>query len=464
MCPMCLATVPVIHLASMPDMSWARRARGGAGTGAGALDIGPVFRYPDACDVVACCLKGMWMRLVLLDGFRGFFLIFMMIVHTNMEFGVAVGKLNHHSFGWVEDAQGFVFISGFVVGLVYGGRLLRRGLAACRTAVFSRIRTIYSHQAALIVIFTAAALVWPHAREAGQYLRFYTDAPLLNPLASLLLVSGSMHMGILAMYIWFMLLTPWALKLVHTGRGWYLIFLSVAAWLLAQTGLSQHLTAQLELALAQQGHPVKLGIFFNLLAWQVIYFSGLYLGYLAAAGRLDLGFLRDPHWFDIFKVGLALAIVLGVFDRIVFNELFGLAFSAQVLDIHERRDFTSLYMLAFALDLFLVTWLLVAGRDSGSRAVAALAGWVDWIFTRPALVFLGQHSLHVFSAHILAVYVINMAMHGREVDTLTASVIVLLSPLPLYLAAWLHQLSQERAKRRTAPSPAGAGPALRPKD
>lgn len=79
----------------------------------------------------------------------------MMIVHVNMQFDAVIGKLNHHYLGWVEDAQGFVFISGFVVGLVYGARLIRRGYDACRSSIFSRIKTIYSHQAGLILIFLA---------------------------------------------------------------------------------------------------------------------------------------------------------------------------------------------------------------------------------------------------------------------------------------------------------------------
>ncbi|MEO1294186.1 MAG: OpgC domain-containing protein, partial [Pseudomonadota bacterium] len=55
------------------------------------------------------------MRLPIIDGFRGFFLLFMMVIHTNDEVNSIIGKLNHHYFGWVENAQGFTFISGLVV-------------------------------------------------------------------------------------------------------------------------------------------------------------------------------------------------------------------------------------------------------------------------------------------------------------------------------------------------------------
>lgn len=388
------------------------------------------------------------MRLTILDGFRGFFLIFMMIIHTNMEFGAVIGKLNHHYLGWVEDAQGFVFISGFVVGLVYGARLIRRGAESCRIAVMKRVRTIYSHQAGLVLIFTLVALSWSGA--SATLLSFYTDNPVLAPLASLGLLSGSRNMGILPMYIWFMLCTPLALRQIHAGRGVAVLMAMGCAWLISQTGVSQHIWAMMEDRLAAAGHPLPLGIFFNLLGWQVVFFSGLYLGYLQAAGRLDLSFLRGPGWAQAALVAFATVVFLAMLDRLVMDHWFGRDFSKWFLATHERRDFTSLYVLAFALDLFLVTWLLVAGRDCGVRIVGALARLVEWIFTRPVLVFLGQHSLHVFSAHILLTYILSIAMQDRHVGTLEANLIVLLSPLPLYLAAWGHKLSVDMTNRRVA--------------
>ena len=71
------------------------------------------------------------MRLAILDGFRGFFLLFMMIAHANAYLGAPLGKFNHHYFGWVEDAQGFVFISGLVVALVYARRCCARARPRC---------------------------------------------------------------------------------------------------------------------------------------------------------------------------------------------------------------------------------------------------------------------------------------------------------------------------------------------
>lgn len=58
------------------------------------------------------------MRIQLIDGLRGYFLI-MMMTHLNMV-QPWLSAFSHHRLGFVEDAQGLVFLSGFVIALVYG--------------------------------------------------------------------------------------------------------------------------------------------------------------------------------------------------------------------------------------------------------------------------------------------------------------------------------------------------------
>ena len=70
-------------------------------------------------------------RVALLDGLRGYFLVFMLVTHL---FGgeYALVKVNHAELGFVQDAQGFVFLSGLLVGALYGRRMDRNGFVADR--------------------------------------------------------------------------------------------------------------------------------------------------------------------------------------------------------------------------------------------------------------------------------------------------------------------------------------------
>ncbi len=402
------------------------------------------------------------MRYAILDGFRGFFLLFMGIIHANEIFHGILGKLNHHYFGWVEDAQGFVFISGFVVGLVYGGRYLKKNYGSMFRAVYRRVRTIYSHQAGLILIFLAAALLIGSVGGNLGLLRQYWNAPFEFTVASLLLMANSLHMGILPMYIWYMLITPFVLAGLRHGYGPLILGVAILAWFFAQTGLMETGTGALEDALAARGHPVNLGIFFNILGWQVLFFGGLWLGFKQAAGTLDLSFLKDRAYFWLFLVGMAAMIGFGLLDRVVYDRWISPEFSTAFLEQTNRPNFSVIYPITFALDLFLVTWLLVAGPTCGVRIIALLAALVEWIFTRRFLVFLGQHSLHVFSFHILLVYVLAALFLGRDLPALVDNLMLIGVGLSLYLPAWVHarMLARDKARAQaaraaTTPTPAG---------
>jgi len=56
----------------------------------------------------------------LLDGLRGYFLLFMLLNHLWFEGGNPIALVNHNQLGFVEDAQGVILISGLIVGLYYG--------------------------------------------------------------------------------------------------------------------------------------------------------------------------------------------------------------------------------------------------------------------------------------------------------------------------------------------------------
>lgn len=380
------------------------------------------------------------MRLTLLDGFRGYFLLFMMIAHTNALVQAPIGRLTHHTIGWVEDAQGFVFLSGLVVGLVYSGRMVRRGFKAMRQSLMQRVRKIYAYQATIILFLLALSIALtlvPFATPPWM-LQQYVDDPIAFTLLSLTLVTGAIHLGILPMYIFFMLVTPLLLRLFAAGQWPLVLMTSVLLWLLAQTGLPDLAQWPFEEALRQLGRDLNIGIYFNVFGWQVLYVSGLYAGWLLATERLDLDWFRDPKIVPAVKVGFIGFLGLAVFSLAVEFRWLGDDFSAMTWRIADRGNFAPLYAVAFFLDLFLVVWLLVAGRNCGNVWVERASALLEWLMTRPALTFLGRHSLQVFVAHVLAVYLLVSWLDGREIGTMAANLIVLLCPLPLYAAAWFH--------------------------
>lgn len=390
------------------------------------------------------------MRYPIIDGFRGFFLIFMMVVHLNLELDTILGKLNHHYLGWVEDAQGFVFISGFVVGLVYTGIMLRRSEMAMHGAIWARIRTIWSHQAGLILLFLLAALSLHVLDVPASILAQYNAEPIAFTTVSLMLVAASKHMGILPMYIWFMMITPLVLRAFASGYAMAVLVSSALLWMFAQTGLLDLVTIHVQQLLAGIGHPIKFGIFFNVFGWQVLFFGGLWLGFLTAQGKLNLSVLKEKSWTIVAIIAAIGVVAFALLDRIVYWELVSNKFSSDFLAKSSRQDFSPVHLINFGFDLFLVTWLLVAGRDSGIRLFSWMSNMLRWIFTRPALVFLGQHSLHVFSFHILVVYAAAVVFDAGPPAELTGSILLILGVGSLWLPAYLNARKQAAKRARPA--------------
>lgn len=391
------------------------------------------------------------MRLTIVDGFRGIFLVFMMVIHANEILKTTFGKLNHHYFGWVEDAQGFVFMSGLVVGLVYGGRYLRRGYEIMHKAIWARIRTIYSHQIFLILLFLTISLVLlQFGQTPPNALNPYAKEPVLFTLLSSVLVTGSVHMGILPMYIFFLMLTPFALYLLNAQRYIIYVALILAAWAFAQTRVLDELVALLEQQIASTGHRIGLGLFFNVFGWGCLYFGGLFIGFLMASERLNLEFLKRDEMRNVFFLCLGLFFFYGIYDRIVFDDWFGTAFSEMIKAEADRGNFSTIYPVTFLVDLALFVWLLGPGLSDRNAMIRGTAQFVKRVITLRPLVFLGQHSLHVFSAHILIVYLLYAIFPDGPPNQFVGTLVILLCVYGLYIAAWLHAKSVERQKAAKA--------------
>ena len=392
------------------------------------------------------------MRLTVLDGFRGFFLVFMMVHHLNAFLGTTLGKLNHHRIGFVEDAQGFVFISGLVVGLVYGKGFLRKGAAVMQHRVFARMRTIYSHQIGLALILLTAAFLLAALGVRTDFLDPYLNEPILLPLTTALLVSGSMHMGILAMYIWFMAVTPFVLRAFRAGHIPEVMIGSALLWVIAQSGVGGYLIGGLNDFAAARGHDLHFGIYFDLFGWQVLFFGGLLIGWLLANDALDLSWLKARRWETVAVMVFAAFVLFAVLDRAAPPDASASAFAADIWSTTNRERFTWAYLANFAVDLYLVVWLLTAGPSHRLAPIRILAA-VGWrIFTWRPLVFLGQHSLHVFSWHILAVYAMGVLVDVVQPGSLARVGLLLLGVASLYIPASFHQrqVERERATREAA--------------
>ncbi len=394
-------------------------------------------------------------RVPLLDGLRGYFLLFMLLTHL---FGGAhpLVRVNHAELGFVQDAQGFVFLSGLLVGSLYGRRMTRSGFAGPARQMWLRAAELYLWTIGLMLVVLVLRNILPGAEAIwGPWLGLLpTEEPPVLLAAATMLYQPTFF-DILPQYILYLAAAPVLLWLCLTGRAVAVLVGSALLWISIQLGLHLGLAELINGVLGRWQDGLTLRAAFNPLAWQVLFFSALVLGALWSKGDIDVGRILDPA-----RPGPA--IVAGIVVAFFAAWRLGFTFEAvpRVMMLRfwifeNRTEFSLVFLVNFVALAYLVAWVLVAGRSSASRTVRTASALLNGLFTLPFLRLLGRHSLHVYAWHVLIVYLAawfdgHFGPYGGVGRSLIALACVALLPLPAVLSEWRAR----RRRREAVPIPA----------
>ncbi|GAA4334699.1 hypothetical protein GCM10023144_27210 [Pigmentiphaga soli] len=320
-----------------------------------------------------------------LDALRGLMLVLMTSSHLPTWFAMPASE----PFGFVSAAEGFVFLSAYMAGMVYTQRALRQGVPAMRRAFLRRAMVLYACQAAsLLFLFTViAALGFTfHQSAAPRLMWFYLQEPVTALWASLLLIYNPPLLDILPVYVIFMLLSPWVLGYA-LQRGWTLMLgLSVAMWIGAQFGMARALYDLLTAATGLSVPFSETGAF-ETYAWQLLWMAGLWLG--ARHARTPAAERRPPPP-GLTAAAFGIAAVLLVWRHVTGHQPF--AGDNPLNWLSDKWLLGPLRLLDFAA---LVIVLMYVGRRLPARLPRPR--FLRWLQT------LGSASLPVFCAHLVLV-------------------------------------------------------------
>ena len=279
---------------------------------------------------------------------------------------------------FVSAAEGFIFISGLVVGMVYGEIAIKQGLKTAQIKAFQRALTLYKLTVVLTLLF-AAVSIFGHFGWASD-LQF-SDLPTF--ILNVITLHETMFLTDIPMIYTFLMLTaPLALWLLVKGQTKLLMLSSSGLWLATHLFPDQiHLPWRI----------VNSGTF-DLAAWQVLFFVAMALGYHRDAVAQKLS--RIPRWPYFVLSSLLLLFLV----RMYLNDAAWLA-----------RLVPNLDMNVFLTDFFQKT-TLAPGRLIASIIVfqfAYLAVTLLWkpihkIFGR-LLLPLGQNALYSYTMHIAVI-------------------------------------------------------------
>jgi len=321
-----------------------------------------------------------------LDWLRGMMLVLMTITHLPTWFSAHAGQ----PFGFVSAAEGFVFLSAYLVGSVYARTARERGFARMRSALWSRTLKVYAAHIALLLF-----LLWllvPIALARGAHAitdlaSFYVLHPHVALVSGVVLAYNPPLLDILPMYVLFLAITPFFLE--HgLRRGWgALLTLGAALWLFAQYGGGRHVYESVA-RLVDWPVPYSQTGAFSFLAWQLLWLIGVRAGALAQAPRVEGAQPRPAPGKPMARYGLWVAALLAAFffawRHVVGQVPFGTDAALNML--FDKWHLGPLRLLNFAV----LAVIVVHGRR-------VLATWAE----RSSIATLGRASLTVFSVHLL---------------------------------------------------------------
>ena len=260
------------------------------------------------------------------------------------------------------------------------------------------------------------------------------DAPWQDAVLGLLLIDGPSFVDILPMYICLMILTPWILRALYAEQWALVIVASLAVWMLGQSGMQPIFGSRLvEATGVTEDGGLDFSLHFNRLSWQLIFVAGLVAGVLYQQERLPLDRLREAQFRVIFHIALATVILFFAIRMMVIQDVIDWSDSMLLTSGLDRTQFSVLRVANFAAQAYVVLYLIAAAGWEDRGAAGRVGRLLDRVLRLPPLVFLGQHSLQVYTLHVILIYVVAIFVLGDEVGRGAAALILMACWALLYV-------------------------------
>lgn len=359
-------------------------------------------------------------RDISLDVLRGIMLIIMATDH----FGEPIEQYTWEMFGFVSAAEGFVFLSGILVGVVYS-RYLTKDAVVMEKRIWHRAGTIYAYH---LLTFFAVWLFTVISANSGAYWKSYAvdiiDQPIISTVSGLFLFYLPPMLDILPLYVVLLLLAPFSLRLFQKNKAWLVLLISAVIWLLAQYDIHKFLLDQLP-----NDWLINRGAF-DPFGWQLIFVLGTFLGFQRYQNGYQTKTINKPLLF--------LAISTVVFLFLLRHGIVQTGWLEQYKHT-DRESIAWLRLINFLAVVYVIKGIIVAQQIYGILNLFKSAG--RW------LAFLGQHSLQVFAYHLIVLYLYIPFRWGEMALSNPQKIMVLLFFLAsLTIPAWLHARYQQKQK------------------
>ncbi len=279
---------------------------------------------------------------------------------------------------FVSAAEGFVFISGMIVGVVYGQTLRREGYGPAARKALLRAWTLYKLTVVLTIAFIVVVL-----RTNLPWADWLDDPDPTHYLIGVITLRRTfVFVDIPLMYTFLMLLAPFGLLLLSHRHKWMLLAISWAVWFAYQLS-----PIQTRIPTIIEGNWI-----FKLPAWQLLFFNAMVIGYYREYLVNRLTNLRTTgryRYFFIASILLLLLMVLYLNDQSLLSQFMpeeqGKALTAALFDkssLAPGRLIAAVIVFQFAVLAITIFW-------------KPLHKWFRWLLP------MGQNSLYAYTIHVV---------------------------------------------------------------
>jgi hypothetical protein len=344
-----------------------------------------------------------------LDLLRGFAVLVMVVDHFGGSSWLYLITGGNGFF--VSGAEAFIFISGLVVGMVYGGIALKTGIRAAQIKALQRAWTLYKLAVVLTLLFAAFSVTFG--------LEWAKDLNIRDPLTftfNVATLRQTMYLtDVTLMYTLLMFAAAGGLWLVYKGHSGLLLAGSGALWL----------AFQLAPARIQVPWPVDGNTTFNFAAWQLLFFVAMVIGYHRDAITRKLSAMpRLPY---LMFSGLLMAWLVSLYST-----------HGALLARLMPEAFVQQFMQEFFLKSSLAPGRLIASFVVFQFAYLAVTLWWKpiWAALGWLLMPLGQNALYAYTMHVVVIGLFYAALPHLSVNVTAMGTLNTSLQLLALLAIW----------------------------
>lgn len=282
---------------------------------------------------------------------------------------------------YVSTAEGFFAVSGIVLGIIRGRKLIEAPFKKAAALLWKRSFQLYLTSIVLTLLFTFVG--WMFLGSEGLKYGIYSDWSNIGELLWKTVAFQYTYgwADFLRFYALFLFVAPAALWLLRKGYWYVLITISLVIWSLYPSGLLPH-----EL--------------FEPISWQIIFFSSFAIGYYWSV-LVQFWNTFSIKARKIFAIALLSSAVITIIASVllVFGHEFGGVLGSQLDAMHHvveqgfDKDSMPLTRVLLGAVWFWAIFMVIRKYES---VVVKKIGWL--------LLPLGENSLYVYTIQAFIVF------------------------------------------------------------